>query len=117
MPTRNRECSRYYSRKQEEAVAKLLDAKLVPNSGACKFAVADVIADDWIFECKTCISPKQSFSLKREWFEKNERERMDAQKPYSALVFSFGEDETNYFVIPEKTFKIMYEVFQNENNN
>ena len=105
--------SRYYSSKQEHAIADLLDAKVVPNSGACNFAVSDVIADNWIFEAKTCMSPKQSFSLKKDWFEKNERERMDAQKPYSALVFSFGEDETNYFVIPEKTFKLMYEVFEN----
>ena len=36
---------------------------------------------------------------------------MDLQIPYSALVFQFEEDGTNYFVLDEKTFRKMKEVF------
>jgi hypothetical protein len=107
--------SRYYSSKQEHAIADLLGAKVVPNSGACRFAVSDVIADNWIFEAKTCMSPKQSFSLKKDWFDKNERERMDAQLPYSAVVFQFEPNGENYFVVNERTFKILYEMLKNNN--
>jgi hypothetical protein len=105
--------TRYYSSKQERAIAKLLDGQCTSNSGASRFNAGDVLAGDFLIECKTCIQPKQSFSIRKEWLEKNEHERMDMQKPYSALAFSFGEDEPNYFIVNEKTFKLLYETLQN----
>lgn len=107
--------SRYYSHKQELAVSKLLDGKLVSNSGAARHCVGDVIASDFLIECKTCEKPKQSFSIKKSWLEKNERERKDALLPYSTLAFSFGEDEPNYFILDERTFKVLYELLKNNN--
>lgn len=108
--------TRYYSSKQEEYIAKLVGGHTTSNSGASRFAAGDVVTNNWVFECKTTISPKSSFSIKKEWIDKNERERMDLQKLYSAVVFQFKEDGTNYFILDEKTFKIMLEVFEDEDS-
>lgn len=109
---KNKSATRYFSDKQETYIAKLLGGTKVPNSGAIRCAGGDVrIGNDWLIECKTSMKPKESFSIKKEWIDKNERERMDLQIPYSALVFQFEEDGTNYFVLDEKTFKKMKEVF------
>lgn len=103
--------TRYFSSKQEQHIAKLLNGRCTSNSGAAHLTAGDVIAGDWLIECKTSMKPKESFSIKKEWIEKNERERMDLQIPYSALVFQFEEDGTNYFVLDEKTFRSMKEAF------
>lgn len=106
--------TRAYSDKQETYVSNLLGGRKVAGSGSPHFCGGDVIAGDWLIECKTSMKPKESFSIKKEWIEKNERERMDLQIPYSALVFQFEENGTNYFVLDEKTFKRMREVFDEQ---
>ena len=107
----NKNSTRYFSTKQENYIAKLVNGTTTANSGAARFNAGDVITKDFLFECKTSTKPKQSFSIKKEWIEKNERERMDLQKPYSALVFQFEENGENYFVIKEKLFKEMLDNF------
>lgn len=111
---KNKSATRYFSDKQEQYVANLLGGHTVSGSGSPHFCGGDVIAGDWLIECKTSMKPKESFSIKKEWIEKNERERMDLQIPYSALVFQFEENGTNYFVLDEKTFKKMKETFDGE---
>lgn len=106
--------TRYFSSRQEEYIAKLLGGRTTANSGAAKFNAGDVITDDWLFECKCPMTERQSFSIKKEWIDKNERERMDLQKPYSSLVFQFEPDGENYFVIKEKLFKEMLDKFEEE---
>lgn len=106
--------TKYYSTKQEKYVAKLLGGQVVAGSGSPHFKAGDVVTNDWLFECKTTTKPKQSFAIKKEWIDKNERERMDSFKPYSALVFQFKEDGENFFVLHEKTFKQLLDKFQNE---
>lgn len=113
MATKNQNATRFYSNAQESYIANLLQAKRTSNSGAARFNCGDVITDDFLIECKCPMSPKQSFSLKKDWFEKNERERMDAQLPYSAVVFQFEPNGENYFVVNERTFKILYETLKN----
>lgn len=105
--------TRYFSSKQEEYIAKLIGGRTTANSGASRFNAGDVVTEDWLIECKTTTKPKESFSIKKEWITKNERERMDLQKPYSALVFQFEEDGQNYFVINEKNFKILLDSMKN----
>ena len=114
MGTKNKNSSRFFSNSQEEYISKLLNGRLSVNSGAAKFNAGDVITDDWLIECKTSMKPKQSFSIKKEWITKNERERMDLQKPYSSLVFQFEPDGENFFVVKEKLFKEMLDRFQEE---
>lgn len=100
--------TRYYSSKQEEYIANLLGGRTTVNSGASRFSAGDVVTDDWLIECKTTTKPKESFSIKKEWITKNERERMDLQKPYSALAFQFEENGQNYFIVNEKVFNLLF---------
>lgn len=106
--------TRYYSKKQEKQVAKTVGGKTVPNSGAIKFGAGDVQTDNILIECKTCVQEKKSFSIKREWLDKNEEEAFSVGKQYSVLTFNFGEDTDNYYVLNERTFKKFLELLSNE---
>lgn len=108
--TWNKKSTRYYSERQEKAVAKKVKGERVPNSGAIKFGGGDVTTDDWLIECKTKTEPSKSYSIKKDMLEKNKEEAFEMGKSYSALVFDFG-DGKNYYVIDEKTFLQMKEAF------
>ena len=99
--------TRFYSSKQEKKVAKVLNGKKVANSGATAFEKGDVTTDLFLLECKTCAEEKKSFSIKKDWIEKNKEEAFSMGKSYSALVFNFGPDSENYYVIDEKLFKLL----------
>lgn len=103
----NKNSTRYFSTKQEKHVAKKLGGKRTPNSGATPFQKGDIELDDWLIECKTCTKEKQSFSIKREWLEKNEEEAFAMGKSHSALCFNFGEPHNtqNYYIVTEQEFK------------
>lgn len=97
--------TRKFSSKQEQYIAELLSGRQQSNSGATAFNKGDVITDDWLIECKTTTKPKSSFSIKKEWIDKNFIERVEMLKPYSAIAFQFKPNGTNYFVVDEETFK------------
>ena len=60
--------TREVSSKQEKAIAKALGAKRTSNSGATDFDKGDLyIKSSWLIEAKTCMQPKNSFSIKKEW--------------------------------------------------
>lgn len=107
--------TRFYSNRQEKKVAKAVGGKQVANSGATAFSKGDVSTDDWLIECKTKCNIARSFSIKKEWLDKNREEMFAMGKSYNALVFDYGEG-TRYYVIDEKTFLRMKEVFDNETN-
>lgn len=96
---------RKYAKRQEQTLAKLLNAKRQVNSGATAFAKGDVKGSRFLIECKTCIEDKKSFTIKKEWLEKNKEEAFAMGREYAALAFNFGPGQQNYFIIDEKTFK------------
>lgn len=97
--------TRFYSNRQEKAVAKVVKGKQTSNSGATTFNKGDVTTDDWLIECKTATSEKQSFSIKKEWLKKNKEEAFAMSKSYNALCFDYGDNGNRYYIIDEKTFK------------
>lgn len=103
--------TRFYSTKQEKAVAKMTGGRQVSNSGATAFAKGDVVTDNWLIECKTSVQAKASFSIRREWLQKNREEAFAMNRPYNALCFDFGNGSNRYYVIDEKTFISMKEMF------
>jgi hypothetical protein len=103
--------SRWYSSRQEKHIAKAVSGKQVANSGATTFNKGDVTTDSWLFEAKTKMNTCKSFSIKKEWLDKNREEMFAMGKTYSALVFNFG-DSTNYYVLDEQTFLKMKKVFE-----
>ena len=112
--TKNPNSSKYYSSRQESYISKLLGGSLVAGSGAPAFCAGDILLPNWLIECKCSMSEKKSFSIKKDWLDKNELERLEMHKPYSALAFQFEPDGENYFVISEKTFKKMLDKFEQE---
>jgi len=111
--TYNRNCTRYYSSRQEKKVAKVLEGKTVSNSGAATFVAGDVQTEEWLVECKTSTTAKASFGIKREWLEKNREEAFAMGKHYNALCFDYGNGGQRYYIVDEKTFLKMKEALEN----
>lgn len=105
--------TRWYSSRQEKAIAKVLNGKQQSNSGATKFQKGDVINNLFLIEAKTKTSESKSFSIKKEWLDKNKEEAFAMNKRYNALCFDFGDNE-RYYVIDEKTFKLLNELLEME---
>lgn len=101
--------TRYYSNKQEKAIAKKLGGKQTANSGATKFEKSDVLLEKFALECKTKMTSSQSISIQKEWLEKQAREALFMGKSYSALAFNFGPNEKNYYIIDEELFEFLIE--------
>ena len=97
--------TRYYSNKQEEEVVKLTNSYKVSNSGAGKFKKGDVCSDTILYECKTTTTNKEQFTIKKEWLEKSRKEAFEMGKDFSVLVFNFGPNTKNYFVVDERFYK------------
>jgi hypothetical protein len=96
--------TRFYSSKQEKSVAKAVGGKQTANSGATPWQKGDVLSEQFSIECKTKTSPSASISIKKEWFEKQRQEAVFMGKPYSAIVFNFGPDQENHYIIDEYLF-------------
>lgn len=110
----NKNSTRYYSKIQEKGVAKILSGKTTPNSGATPYKKGDVSSDSWLIECKTCMTNKQSFSIKKAWLQQLREDAIGQGKMDYALVFNYGPNQENYYIINERKFKEILEV---ENNN
>ena len=104
--------TRFYSSRQEKKVAKAVGGKQTANSGATAFSKGDVTTDEWLIECKTSTTAKASFTIHREWLQKNREEAFAMNKYYNALCFDFGNGSNRYYVIDEKTFLKMKELLQ-----
>lgn len=107
--------TRFYSKKQENAIAKAIDGKRQVNSGATAFQKGDVIAGDWLIEAKTCIKEQKSFTIHKEWLDKNKEECFAMNKNYSAVAFNFG-DANNYYIIDERLFKRVKQLLEKDDN-
>lgn len=97
--------TKYYSNKQEKQVAKAVGGRQTANSGATPFVKGDVIADDFIIECKTVTVPRESISVKKDWIYKNREEAFQMGKHHSAVVIQFEPDGENHYIISERDFK------------
>ena len=104
--------TRFYSDRQEKHIAKEISGKQQSNSGATPFYKGDIITQDWLIEAKTKTSESKSFTIKKEWLDKNKEEAFAMNKSYNALAFNFGPDTPNYYVIDEKTFKLLNELLK-----
>lgn len=107
--TKNKESTRYYSSRQEQQVAKLINGQNNSSSGSGHFRKGDVIQKEssFLIECKTTLEEKQSFSIKKEWIDKNKEEAFAMRLDNTCIAFNFGPDKENYFVINEKLMKFL----------
>ena len=107
--TKNKNSTRYYSDLQEEYVANTFNGKRSSNSGAGLFRKGDVVIKDasLLCECKTCMEDKNSFSIKKEWVDKNKEETFAMRLDNSCIAFNFGPGQPNYYIIDENLMKIL----------
>ena len=114
----NKDATRYFSDKQEKYICSLLNATKTPNSGAGLWRKGDAFQEEasLLIECKTVEKDKKSFSIKKEWLEKNDEESFMQRLNNSCIAFSFGPDQRNYFVIDEKLMKFLVEKLIEENS-
>ena len=110
--------TRYFSKKQENAVAATIGGKTTPNSGATPWSKGDVTTsgqNSFLIECKTKVTSSQSITIKKEWFEKNRNEMIFNNKEHQAIVFSFGPGEENHYIIDEYLFLELLDYLNNKN--
>jgi len=101
--------TKIFSNKQEKAVAKALGGRQVAGSGASVYSLGDVSTKHILIECKTSVTEKGSYSVKREILEKISKESKEMRKFFSALSFNFGPGTNNYYVIDEDLMKYLVE--------
>jgi len=111
--TCNKNSTRYFSSRQEKRVAKAVKGRVVPNSGAIRFGAGDVRVDNWLLECKTCTKPQSTFTMHKEWFDKNKEEAFAMGADYNAVVFDFGDGE-QFYAVDENTFKLLLKATKEE---
>ena len=100
---------------QADFVATLLGAKKTTRSGATLIGGKGDVADDIsLFECKTSMVEKDSFTVKREWLDKIQKERFEDRKRFAFLVQNFGGrgDIDNYVVMRIEDFEELYNAYK-----
>lgn len=117
MMPKNKESTRFFSDIQEKDVCKKLGATQQPSSGSGYFRKGDAVNYDasLLIECKTCVSEKDSFSIKKDWIEKNREEAFTQRVFNGCIAFNFGPNQENYFVIDEKLMRFLVEKLEEEN--
>lgn len=112
----NENSTRFYSDLHEKSVCKALGATQTPNSGAGKWRKGDCIQREssLLIECKTSMTPKDSFSIKKEWIEKNKNEAWENRLSNHCVCFNFGDGGGNYYVIDERLMKFLVEKLSGE---
>lgn len=114
-PTTTREASSV----QEKRVSEKLGGIISPNSGAGKWKKGDIQIPEagLLIECKTCMKPKQSFSIKKEWLEKNNEESFFNRLDNTVIAFNFDyTDKNDYYVINDKLMKFLVDCLTEEKN-
>ena len=119
MKNTNKESTRYFSDKHEKSICKALHAVQQPNSGAGNWRKGDVVQPQasMLIEAKCSMSEKQSFSIKKDWINKNREETFTQRLGNSCICFNFEPDGENFYVIDEKLMKFLIECLQNDEND
>lgn len=112
---RNKDSTRYYSNLHEESVSKALGGYRVSNSGAGHFNKGDVnISGLMLVECKTSMSEKDSFSVKKGWVDTLREECKTTRIPFEAISIRFSPEGENLYIINESLMKYLIEHLKEE---
>ena len=109
--------TRFFSNKQEKSVAAAIGGKQTKNSGATPWQKGDVLtsgSESFLIECKTKTKKSDTITIREDWFEKNRQEMAFQGKKHQAVVFSFGPDEENHYIIDEYLFQELLEYLQSK---
>lgn len=106
--------TRHYSRRQEKKVAEELNGKTTANSGATPFSKGDVLSNDCCIECKTLTKEQKSHTIKKEWLDGIQKEKIAMGKRFGILVFDFGTQKINdqYAILKMNDFKELMKIYE-----
>ena len=93
------------SKKQEERIAKLFNTTPTPRSGGGNWKKGDVLSENYLIECKTSVTPKLTYSVKKLDLDKAKHEARQMRKENSILSFTIGENFEDYFIVDTKFIK------------
>lgn len=114
---KNKQATRYCSSIQEQRVANKLGGYFLTSSGSSRFFKSDVRVDSasMSIECKTSMTPKNSFSIKKAWIEKHYQEAFANRLDNTAIAFSFCfDDKEDFYVIDDKLMRFLIEKLKEE---
>ena len=106
--------TRFFSKRQEQQIAKAIKGKVQPNSGAANFVAGDVKTDYCLVDAKTVMSSKKSVSIKKEWLHKIKDEAFAMNKDFGVVAINFGPNEPNFFILDEQQFKTYLRLYEKE---
>ena len=104
--------TRKYSSMQEKQIAKNLGGRVQPNSGAANFVAGDIKLDFMLIDAKTVTAPKQSVSIRKEWFDKIRNEAFAMNKEMSCIAFNYGPNQPNFYAVNENDFKNLLQAYR-----
>lgn len=109
--TNNINSTRYFSSRQEESISKLIGGTTTPSSGSGHWRKGDIIQQNasLLIEAKCTMTPKDSFSIKKDWIIKNKEEAKTQRLASGCIAFDFEPDGPNYFVINEALMQFLVE--------
>lgn len=90
----DKKATKFYSEKQEKAVADALGWSAIGGSGAAPCAPGDVKSDEWLCECKTHASEHRIFFDKDVWVKIKEEAYSTRRKP--VLIVDDGSQDLKH---------------------
>lgn len=102
---------------QESRIAKKFGGQPNPSSGSGKFVKSDVTIPDisMSIECKTVMTPKESFSIKKAWLEKHKQEAFSNRLSNAVLAFNFYyNDKEDYYIINDRLMHFLVDKLREE---
>ena len=96
---------------QTKYIAKFLNGKETIRSGATLAGgKGDLVIPEALLECKTYMQLKDSFTVKREWLTKIQKERLEDRKQFAFLAINFGGEghKDNHIVMRIEDFKEIF---------
>ena len=105
---------------QETAVSRAVDGRKTWGSGSGHYDKADVVTHRFSIECKTAMSEKKSFTIKKEWIDKLIEQSFSNNRDHWALAFNFGGEENarnNYYIINQSDFIALKELIERNGTN
>lgn len=96
--------SKRKSLEQEERIAKLFSGARTTQSGGGKWKKGDVLSDSFLIECKTTVTEKTAYSIKKEVLDKADSQRREMMLPFYAQAFTFGDDK-DFIILPANAMR------------
>lgn len=98
--------TKFYSNKQETAVANYLNWRVVTGSGARATHPGDIVSDDWLGECKTHVIKSKTITFKKSEWQKIFSEAISKFKTPVLIVDDGSQSISNTWCIYPRRFDI-----------